>query len=486
MKLKDIAKIEFWVATALYGIAVLMLISNSGEGVSSTYLSSFFLPELFRYSIIYFSFLLLNFCVLPALFQQKDKSLPIVLLTALLLTTGIITGIFNTYKEAYMFQQFDSLTDAYNYFFLKGFKYSIWLVLIISIYVCLKKLIVYFNDADKRIQDANNQMKLDAVFGAGVWFVGLLLLLATGAPFEMILCWTLVTFAATATVVYSIYHLIPLVKSNGKSFKSYFWKLFLLTIISCIPLGLIAMLFGHRILPAVVVLVHTGTQLIVSAALSWHIYKKRTAATTELTKLRTELGQSDASLSFLRSQINPHFLFNALNTLYGTALQEKAERTGEGIQKLGDMMRFMLQENHQDKISLVRDIDYLNNYIALQKLRISRTSDITIETQIEDHLDNLQIAPMLLIPFVENAFKHGISLQEPSHIKISLQTQAQTLYFDVYNSIHLKKDNDPEKLQSGIGLQNVKRRLELIYPKQHELIIRENAKEFFIHLTLQF
>lgn len=486
MKLKDIAKIEFWIATALYGIAMLMLISNSGEGISPTYLSSFFLPEIFRYSILYFSFLLLNFCVFPALFQQKDKSLPIVLLIALFLATGLITGIFNTYKDAQMFQQFDSLTDAYNYFFLKGFKYSIWLILIISIYICLKRLVIYFDDAEKRAQDANNQMKLDAVFGAGIWFVGLLLLLSTGAHFEIILCWTLVIFATIATVIYSIYHLIPLVKSNGKSFKSYFGKLFLLTIMACIPLGLIALLFGHGALPVVVALIHTGTQLIVSAALSWYIYKKRTATNSELTKLRTELGQSDASLSFLRSQINPHFLFNALNTLYGTALQENAERTGEGIQKLGDMMRFMLQENHQDKISLTRDIDYLNNYIALQKLRISRTSDITIETQIEDHLNNLQIAPMLLIPFVENAFKHGISLQEPSHIKITLQTKAQTLYFDVSNTIHLKKDNDPEKMQSGIGLQNVKRRLALLYPNQHELIIRENAKEFFIHLTLQF
>lgn len=95
------------------------------------------------------------------------------------------------------------------------------------------------------------------------------------------------------------------------------------------------------------------------------------------------------------------------------------------------------------------------------------------------------VTGMLLIPFVENAFKHGISLQEPSHIKITLQTKESTLYFDVQNSIHLKGDNDPEKLQSGIGLQNVKRRLTLLYPNQHELLIRESATTFFIHLTLQ-
>ncbi len=92
---------------------------------------------------------------------------------------------------------------------------------------------------------------------------------------------------------------------------------------------------------------------------------------------------------------------------------------------------------------------------------------------------------MLLIPFVENAFKHGISLQHPSYIKVTLQTKDKTLYFDVHNSIHIKPDNDPEKFKSGIGLQNVKQRLALLYPNNHELIIRESAKEFFIHLTMQ-
>jgi two-component system LytT family sensor kinase len=225
--------------------------------------------------------------------------------------------------------------------------------------------------------------------------------------------------------------------------------------------------------------------LIITLPLAWYIYKSRLANSNQIFNLKRDLGKSDASLSFLQSQINPHFLFNALNTLYGTALQEKAERTGEGIQKLGDMMRFMLHENVQDKISLTRDVDYLENYIALQKLRTSRSADIVIDTQIDEQLNNLQITPMLLIPFVENAFKHGISLQQPSHIKITLQTKENTLYFDVHNSIYIKPDNDPEKLKSGIGLQNVKQRLALLYPNKHELIIRESAKEFFIHLTIQ-
>jgi LytS/YehU family sensor histidine kinase len=97
----------------------------------------------------------------------------------------------------------------------------------------------------------------------------------------------------------------------------------------------------------------------------------------------------------------------------------------------------------------------------------------------------VQIAPMFLIPFVENAFKHGISFREPSNIKISLEFKENTLYFDVYNNKHERPQNDPEKNKSGIGLNNVKQRLQLLYPGRHELIIRETGKEFFVHLTIQ-
>ena len=145
----------------------------------------------------------------------------------------------------------------------------------------------------------------------------------------------------------------------------------------------------------------------------------------------------------------------------------------------------MLHENVQKKISLDREIEYLENYISLQRLRTDPSPEIIIEAQIQQQFDYAQISPMLLIPFVENAFKHGISFREPSHIKIALEKKENTLYFDVYNSIHPRLANDPEKEHGGIGLNNVKQRLQLLYPSKHELLIRENSREFFVHLTLQ-
>ena len=141
--------------------------------------------------------------------------------------------------------------------------------------------------------------------------------------------------------------------------------------------------------------------------------------------MQSALGKTSADLKLLQSQINPHFLFNVMNTLYGIAIQENAERTSTGIQQLGDMMRFMLHENQQDHILLIREIAYIKEYIALQKLRIADlpSIQITVELPPEDQIEDQQIAPMLLIPFIENAFKHGISLNIPSWIRIYLSVE---------------------------------------------------------------
>jgi len=201
--------------------------------------------------------------------------------------------------------------------------------------------------------------------------------------------------------------------------------------------------------------------------------------------LTTKLDQKSADLQFLRSQINPHFLFNALNSLYGTALQENSEKTAEGIQKLGDMMRFMLHENNKDSIAVEREKEYLINYVDLQLLRTSGQDNIEIIFNRTTDNCTGEIAPMMLIPFVENAFKHGISLQKRSWVKISLRCMEGAVHMDINNSIHRASGEDPERQASGIGLTNVKQRLNLLYPNRHELVIRENELEYFVHLSIQ-
>jgi hypothetical protein len=313
------------------------------------------------------------------------------------------------------------------------------------------------------------------------WLGILVLMVANNFDIFALMVWVVVVPFTVLIVLLHFYYLIPFLPRQKFWSKKYFANL----VPGLLLLTFIAALFTSLIWPGWAQFFPLYILLLVYAfffavPLSWYIYKNH----YDKVFLLTQLGSSQANLTLLRSQINPHFLFNTLNSLYGTALQENAERTGEGIQKLGDMMRFMLYENNLDKISLAREVNYLNNYIDLQKLRIAHSPQIIIETQIEESLNNLQIAPMLLIPFVENAFKHGISLSEPSFVKISLQVLESRVFFSVNNSVHSRRDSDPERQEGGIGLENVKQRLAMLYPGRHELVIRANANEYFVHLTL--
>ncbi len=210
----------------------------------------------------------------------------------------------------------------------------------------------------------------------------------------------------------------------------------------------------------------------------------RRVFTNEKTQLKTQISQKTAELGNLRSQINPHFLFNALNTLYSVSLKENAAQTSDGIQKLGDMMRFMLHENHQERIPLSKELEYLSNFIAIQRMRLDESQEIKIEVNIQNPEREIFIAPMLLNPFIENAFKHVLSFLSPSWIFITLTQDAQHIYFKVHNSLRQKSEEGIAEFSHGIGLENVKKRLELIYPNRHTLEIQRSDHDFFVSLVL--
>lgn len=234
--------------------------------------------------------------------------------------------------------------------------------------------------------------------------------------------------------------------------------------------------------PALFFLMYWGFLLFALIPLCWLLYKQRKSQILQLKGIQTALAKSDADLQLLRAQINPHFLFNALNTLYATALQKDSERTAQGIQQLGDMMRFMLEDNNKTFIPMDKEVDYLKNYINLQQLRLLSSPDIIVEENLDDVRCHHAIAPMLFIPFVENAYKHGISLKERSWICINMVCTENEIRFEVRNSIHVKKDM--ESGRTGIGLQNVKGRLELLYPGQHEMTAEQKGSEFIARLCI--
>lgn len=184
-----------------------------------------------------------------------------------------------------------------------------------------------------------------------------------------------------------------------------------------------------------------------------------------------------AELAFLKSQINPHFLFNSLNNIYSLAYQ-KSDQTPEAILKLSEIMRYMLYESNDNKVSLDKEIRYLENYIELQKLRFKNSASVAMSVE-GDSLNKL-IMPLILISFVENAFKHGIATDPQNPIKILLKINSGKLYFSICNL----KNNHNKDETTGIGLANVKRRLDLFYKNQYQLEIENGSSLFSCNLYL--
>lgn len=451
-----------------------------------SYYENYFFPRLIRYSALFGAFLLLNFKVFPWITEKTRVRTGVLTIILLFLLIGLIFGVTDTYLSNYRFREFDSDEAAYNAFFAMGFLFSLRLIIMYCFYAVIKSTSLYLLSNSEVIQSKYRIITRDSLIAFVLWMISFLIMMIANAEEEFILLSVVLAPGGILLYCYSFHTLIPQAWGRKRGFLVYLSRVLLVLLIATMPISLFVLLVSSNDETALIVsLFNAAFQVFLTAPISWALYKRRLEGSEELVVLKRELGRSNANLDFLRSQINPHFLFNALNTIYGTAIQEKAERTGEGIEKLGEMMRFMLQENMQDKISLAREIEYLNNYIGLQRLRTDQNPMLKIETSIATEFRNLQIAPMLLIPFVENAFKHGISFREPSHIRISLEVTEHVLNFDVYNSRHEKSQQDPERDKSGIGLVNVRHRLQLLYPKKHALMIRETGKEFFVHLTLQ-
>ena len=202
----------------------------------------------------------------------------------------------------------------------------------------------------------------------------------------------------------------------------------------------------------------------------------------EKQKKEMENEKLNAELAFLKSQVNPHFLFNILNNICSLA-RKKSDDTENAIIRLSQIMRYMLSDSKDEKVNLEKEVEYLRNYIELQQLRIS--DKVQVNFSLEGMPETKTIEPMLLIPFVENAFKHGVSYREESVIDIFLKVLDSGISFRVENTV-FRKEGEPIALESGIGLKNVLRRLELLYPGSHRIDIRDTGQKYRVDLQIAF
>ena len=190
--------------------------------------------------------------------------------------------------------------------------------------------------------------------------------------------------------------------------------------------------------------------------------------------------KTDAELSYLKSQINPHFLFNTLNLIYSLTIK-KSENAPEAVVKLANMMRYVLYESSKNFVQLQNEINYIKDYIELQQTRFGNSIKLVFDIS-GDVLSNKKIAPLILIPFVENAFKHGINSEENSIIEIHIGIEKSNIKMNVYNT----KVSMPglNKEEGGVGIINTKNRLHLLYPNNYELNVTDKDKSYSVYLKL--
>lgn len=231
-----------------------------------------------------------------------------------------------------------------------------------------------------------------------------------------------------------------------------------------------AVLFGQHDLIATIMLI-----MMLGMNIGIKLYFRQKSDQQKLIDLERE--NLERQLEYLKYQINPHFLMNTLNNIHAL-IDIEPEQAKESIVELSKIMRFVLYEGSKQKVPLNREIGFLENYIELMRMRVA--DHVKISFELPERMPDCEIPPLIFITFVENAFKHGVSYRQASFIDIRIDTTADTLHFACTNS----RIPQSEDKHGGVGLQNVRRRLDLIYPDRYTLDIRENEETYNIDLTL--
>lgn len=220
--------------------------------------------------------------------------------------------------------------------------------------------------------------------------------------------------------------------------------------------------------------IHYGSRPIVASSVLWFIVNM---FRLQKDQIRLIESKRETEINFLKSQINPHFIFNTLNNIYYLVF-EKSEKSLKAIEQLSGLMRYMTYESQNETIAIQNEIDYIEDFIQLESMRIVGKANIIFEKDIENY--QYRIPPLLLIPFIENGFKHGIVNNEEHPFTIKLKQDSNSFVLEVENLINqYKKDK-----QSGIGIDNIKKRLQLYFPDKHSLEINIKEQKHQVKLTI--
>ena len=294
----------------------------------------------------------------------------------------------------------------------------------------------------------------------------------------------IVVFFHALVSYFNIYVLIPLLLQKQR-YISYVVSIVLSITFVCFPLALLIYFFDPSnvssiwranffIFNSFQTSYAVGLTMVMRLSIQWY---QREKEKSELQRLNSE-----TELKYLKSQINPHFLFNSLNSIYALTLK-KSDNAPQTVLMLSEMLRYLLYEAGEKKVTIDKEIAYLNNYLELERIRLGNRGKILFEyeTDNEDYL----IEPMLLMPFLENSFKHGLNkVANAGWVSLNLKVKNGLLLFLISNNIKQESTDNKEFTVGGIGIANVKKRLNLLYPNKHKLSIKNTNNTYEVVLEL--
>jgi hypothetical protein len=288
--------------------------------------------------------------------------------------------------------------------------------------------------------------------------------------------WLSTTTGFVATCLYAFYAHFYLLTHGTRTRKTYFLRLAGIFVTGPLPF----LPFYHQRFDAGFYFMHLVTTVPAFIFLSWLARVTETLVLNTIRKEQLEKQAVEAELHYLKSQINPHFLFNTLNNIH-TLVYKQAPAAPEAVMHLASLMRYMIYESNAATVPLARELDYLRDYVSLQQLRYKNSP--VVDLQIAGDTEYPYIAPLLFIHLLENAYKHSPARLEPGDLKVSVAVKAGVLTFRVQNPVGGKAAG-PLDEAGGIGLPNVRKRLSLLYPDQHTLTIQNSGATFTVSLTI--
>ncbi|WP_242527874.1 sensor histidine kinase [Allomuricauda sp. CAU 1633] len=232
--------------------------------------------------------------------------------------------------------------------------------------------------------------------------------------------------------------------------------------------------YDGRFIRELITMLNLSAPIFVSAFLRVYLEWRK----NEDLRKKVENEKVSSELQFLKTQLNPHFLFNSLNAIY--SLTVKNSRTAsDAIISLSELMRYMLYETDKEMVPLGKELEYIKNYVQLQRLRLSDSANVNLK--ISGEYKGKEIPPVLFISFIENAFKYGTDYEGKTYVDINFTIANNSIHFRVENKIGVQRKEDPN---SGVGLENIKNRLKLLYPDSHRLHISDDGETFVVDMTL--